>query len=102
MYAGLQIVSFKSNTKRIPLHPLCASGIYLAHLQPGLDDVCGRDERGRRHSGDGAGDEQREGRVVARLVGKARLQVRVCREVDGGEGNVAEEAGAGALKLRTG
>ena len=68
------------------------------YLQSSLDDIRGRDERGRGHARDGARNEQRQRRVVAGLVGEARLEVRVRGEVDGGERDVAEEARAGALK----
>ena len=68
-------------------------------LQPRLDDVSRRDERGGGHAGDGAGGQQRPRRVVTGLVGEAEFEVRVRREVDGGEGNVAHEARLGALEI---
>ena len=69
-------------------------------LQPRLDDVGRRDERGGGHAGDGAGDQQRPRRVVAGLVGEVELEVRVRREVDGGEGNVAHQACLRSLEDR--
>lgn len=68
-----------------------------AHLESGFNDVGGRNERSGGHAGDGTGQQQRKGRVVAALVGQRRFAVRVRREVDGAERDVAQEARFGTL-----
>ena len=68
-------------------------------LQPGLDDVAGRGEVGGRHAGDGArGQELHDAELLVRAFAEeVPLQVVVRREVDGGEGHVAQQAGRRAL-----
>ena len=77
------------------------SGVALASLdlETGLDDVAGGGEVGGWHTSDCAGGEELEdaeflGGGLAEVVA---LEVVVGGEVDGGEGDVAEETGGGAL-----
>lgn len=68
-------------------------------LEASLDDVAGGGEVGGGHAGDGAGGEELEDAefLSCGLAEVVALQVVVGGEVDGGEGDVAEEAGGGAL-----
>lgn len=68
-------------------------------LEPGLDHVAGRGEVGGWHAGDGAGGEELHDAdfLVGPFAEEGPFEVVVGREVDAGEGNVAEEAGAGAF-----
>jgi len=76
-------------------------GLALAgfDLQTGLDDVAGGGEVRGGHTGDGArGEELHDAEsLVGAFAEEVALQVVVGGEVDGGEGDVAEEAGGGAF-----
>lgn len=68
-------------------------------LQTRLDDVARRGQVRGRHAGDGAGREQLEDAELLglRLAKEILLQVGVCREVDGREGHITEQARRRAL-----
>lgn len=68
-------------------------------LQSGLDDIAGSGKIRGRHTGDGArGEELHDAKfLVGAFAEEVAFQVIVGREVDGGEGDIAEEAGGGAF-----
>lgn len=76
-------------------------GLALAgfDLEARLDDVAGGGEVRGGHAGDGArGEELHDAEfLVGALAEEVAFQVVVGREVDGGEGDVAEEAGGGTF-----
>lgn len=76
-------------------------GLALARfdLEAGLDHVARGGEVGGGHAGDGAGGEELDDAdfLVGAFAEQVALQVVVGREVDAGEGDVAQEAGAGAF-----
>ena len=72
---------------------VCGVALAGLDLEAGLDDVAGGGEVSGGHTGDGAGGEELEdaellGGGLAEVVA---LEMVVGWEVDGGEGNVAEE-----------
>lgn len=78
---------------------VCLLALARFHLETGLDHVARGCEVGCGHTGDCAGGEELHNAelVCSRFAKNVSLEVRVGGEVDGGEGDVAEKAGASAL-----
>lgn len=96
---GAETLLLPDGPRRVPEPGIRRVALARLDLQPRLDDVAGGGEVGGRHAGDGARRQQLQHAELLglRLAKQVLLEVRVRREVDGREGDVAQQARRRAL-----